>query len=236
MDVLWMEQSTSDVPTYDDWLSPREKEKLATFKFANRRADWRLGRWTAKRAVATFLEVADLQKIEIIASPNGAPAVFLSGVMAKIAISISHRKGTGACAIAERGSLGCDLELVEERSEAFIRDYFTVEEKLALSYSEDQAKMAAVIWSAKESALKALGEGLRMDTRSVEVTQVVDGGRGWGPLRVKCDTGELFEGWWRHEQGIVRTLVSQPRGVPKVAELKKAPADESRGVQRQAEG
>lgn len=157
-----------------------------------------------------------MKTIEIVAAPNGAPAVFISGVKADIAISISHREATGACAVAEKGAVGCDLELIEERSDAFIRDYFTVEEKLALSYAEDQPRLTAVIWSAKESALKALGEGLRMDTRSVEVTQVVDGGGGWGPLRVKCDTGELFEGWWRQENGMVRTVVSRPRGVPKV--------------------
>ncbi len=214
MDVVWLEQRLADVPSDDDWLSEREKQKVAALRFAKRRADWRLGRWAAKQAVAPKLGARELKLIEIIAGANGAPAVFLRGVMMNLAVSISHRAGSGACAVGEKGVVGCDLEVVEQRSDAFIRDYFTAEEKLALSYSEEQTRMAAVIWSAKESALKALGEGLRMDTRSVVVTQVVDGRPAWGPLRVKCDTGEVFEGWWREEDGLVRTMVSEPAGVP----------------------
>lgn len=226
MDVLWLEQRLADVPAHDDWLSARERETLAKLRFAKRRADWRLGRWTAKQAVSRRVAPCELRTIEIIAGANGAPVVFLSGNRANVAISISHRDGVGACVVAENGAIGCDLEAVEERSEAFIRDYFTAEEKLALSYSEEQVTMAAVIWSAKESALKVLGEGLRMDTRSVVVTQVVDGGNGWGPLRVRCDTGEVFEGWWRHEDRMVRTMVSQPAGVPRAIKTNSGQIDD----------
>ena len=222
MDLWWLEQRAVDVPAHDEWLSARERETLATFRFAKRRADWRLGRWTAKQAVAAFFSNRALSQIEIIARASGAPAVFVSGVLAKTAVSISHREGTAACALAAQGVIGCDLEIIEPRSDAFIRDYFTAVEKLALSYAEEPMRMAAVIWSAKESAFKALGEGLRMDTRSAEVTQVVDGGHGWGPLRVKCDTGEVFEGWWRQGDGMVRTLVSRPAGVPRLITAQEA--------------
>ena len=55
MEVYWLEQSEGDVPTTDDWLSPDEVVRLSTMRIAKRRSDWRLGRWTAKNALAVYL-------------------------------------------------------------------------------------------------------------------------------------------------------------------------------------
>ena len=67
--------------------------------------------------------------------------------------------------------LGCDLEIVEPRSDAFVADYFTAEEQEVVRQAcpADRFALIALIWSAKESALKALQSGLRIDTRSLSV-------------------------------------------------------------------
>ena len=57
MDVYWLEQVEGDVPPNDDWLSASEAACLARLRFAKRRADWRLGRWTAKCAVSEYLSL-----------------------------------------------------------------------------------------------------------------------------------------------------------------------------------
>ena len=69
-------------------------------------------------------------------------------------------------------AIGCDLELVEPRSEAFVRDYFTVPEQCcvgAVPDGEESWLRANLLWSAKESVLRVLETGLRRDTRSVEI-------------------------------------------------------------------
>src|SRR5690349_15398104 len=131
MDVYWLELAGADVPPTDDWLSASEAACLARLRFAKRRADWRLGRWTAIRAVSESLSLQrPLATVEIRAAPSGAPEVFLGGHPAKLAISISHRAGRAVCAVAHCGAaLGCDLELVEPRSSAFAADYFTATEQ-----------------------------------------------------------------------------------------------------------
>ena len=77
MAVYWLEQSEQDVAVEDDWLLLTEAARLRNMKFAKRRADWRLGRWTAKRALACCLGLAPdpqtLAEIEIHATPSGAP-------------------------------------------------------------------------------------------------------------------------------------------------------------------
>jgi 4'-phosphopantetheinyl transferase len=221
VDVYWLEQTEADVPSEDDWLSPGEAARLAAMRFAKRRTDWRLGRWTAKCALAaclnTYSHVRDLSHIEIRPAPSGAPEVFLSGQPAGISISLSHRAGVAACAVGmSSAALGCDLEAVESRSDAFVADYFTDKEQalIAGTCAAERPLLVNLLWSAKESALKALHEGLRLDTRSVTVSVVnVQRGRedgGWHPLRVVARTGEIFSGWWQVTDVLVRTFVAAP--------------------------
>jgi len=213
MDVFWLEQRLADLPVSDEWLSRREIERLRAFKVPKRRSDWRLGRWTAKQAVASLLGNAhDLAHIEIVAEASGEPTVALPNEIAGLAISLTHCAGVAACAVVEHGVVGCDIEVVAERGAAFLADYFTSQEQaLIASAGAESARMATVIWSAKESALKAVREGLRRDTRSVYVSRIdADEPSTWSALTVRCDTGEVFEGWWCEADGLVRNLLAAP--------------------------
>src|SRR5207248_6967090 len=89
-EVFWLEQCEADVPGDDTWLSPQELVSLDGLRFAKRRADWRLGRWTAKCAIGAYLDLQALREIEIIAASDGAPEVRLSKRHAGVTISLSH--------------------------------------------------------------------------------------------------------------------------------------------------
>jgi 4'-phosphopantetheinyl transferase len=220
VDVYWLEQSNADLPAQNDWLSAGDLVRLNAMRFEKRRADWRLGRWTAKCAVAACLDLpAHLQalaEIEIRPASSGAPEVFLSGKPAGVTVSLSHRDGTAICAIADSGSadsgtaLGCDLEVVEPRSDAFVADYFTTEEQLLVTQSPiaERSQLIALLWSGKESALKALRMGLRLDTRSVSVNPSYNS-HDWHPLHVTFDE-QVFHGWWQLSHNALRTMVASP--------------------------
>ena len=214
--LLWLEQTESDVPAGDSWLSPAEAGVLAGFRFPKRRADWRLGRWTAKRALAAYLG-APLPDIEIRATPEGSPEAFRAGAPLPLVISISHREGRSCCAIADSHvKLGCDLEWIEPHSAAFAADYFTPDEQrlVAEAAPADRHLFLTLLWSAKESALKALRIGLHADTRSVDVTiPRLPARRGWQPF---CANFEAFQfnGWWQVADPWVRTVVTAPGQTP----------------------
>jgi 4'-phosphopantetheinyl transferase len=219
MNVYWLEQAETDVTSDNLWLSDCERLCLAAFRVPKRRADWRLGRWTAKRAVAAYLNLLShpdlLARIEIHPTPSGAPEVFLDNHPAGVTISLSHSSSRALCAVAQSGvRLGCDLEVIEARSDSFITDYFTSEEQglVARTSAGDKARLATLLWSSKESALKALHEGLRLDTRSVIVSLEATSPDldGWSPLWVRHVSGQTFYGWWQHEGGMLRTLVAHP--------------------------
>jgi len=240
LNVYWLEQTEADVPTVDDWLSGSEAVRLDGMRIAKRRTDWRLGRWTAKRALAITLNLPShieaLAAIEIRPAPSGAPEAFLADQPVAVPISLSHRAGAAICAVAPSGAaLGCDLEVIEPRGNSFVTDYFTSEEQALVerASASDRTRLLTLLWSGKESALKALGMGLQLDTRSVTVDLVDEllhqgGGGGyikdtgltfppsygltsWQPLHVRHADGQDFFGWWRYSGSLVRTLVASPQ-------------------------
>ena len=220
--VYWLTWIEAELPEDDAWVAAAEAAVLAGLRFPKRRAAWRLGRYAAKRALAACLadNPPSLSRIAILAAFDGAPEVFVEGGPAPFTLSISHSEGRAFCAVAAgRVALGCDLEKIEPRSAAFVADYFTPAEQTLVegAANEDRPWLANLIWSAKESTLKALREGLRLDTRSVEVDlsapqQTAE----WRPLNVFfTEQRQPFRGWHRVEAGFVQTVVARPpAGLP----------------------
>ena len=213
----------TDLPTDDHWLTEPEAERLRGFRFAKRREEARLGRWTAKRALAMALGHDDdrgsLRALMVRNASDGAPEVFIDGQRAPVSISMTDRADWAVCAVVDGvTSIGCDLELVEPRSQGFVTDWFTPPEReLVAAHPDDHDLLANLIWSAKESALKVLRTGLRRDTRSVEVslgTFDQDDGA-WTPLSVTTSEGDEFAGWWIRFNEFVLTYASAgPTGPP----------------------
>lgn len=218
MNIYWVEQTEIDVPAEGDWLSAGETTRLREMRFTKRRSEWRLGRWTAKSAVAAWLNLPAapvvLAQLEIRTTPGGAPEVFFANRPAPVTISISHRESRAMCAVARSGvDLGCDLETIEPRSDVFVRDYFTVDEQawiMSTPHTERDA-IVAMLWSVKESALKAMRIGLRMDTTWLPVTPGDSPDmRSWRPLHVSSTDGTVLCGWWQQADTLVRTVVADP--------------------------
>jgi 4'-phosphopantetheinyl transferase len=206
------------VPADDGWLLPGEEATLAGLTQVKRRADWRLGRWVAKRAVAAALATPPAA-VEIRAGHDGAPYACCAGAPVAGTLSISHGAGVGLCVVAIPPlAIGCDLELVEPRADVFEEDWFTISERKLVDATahRDHDIMVTLIWSAKESALKAAHAGLRRDTRTVVVDAVGDACvDGWSSLRVRDDVqGTRLEGWWRLDGRFVISVACASMPVP----------------------
>ena len=214
--IVLIVQDLPDVPENDGWLGDGEREVLAGLRFPKRRGDWRLGRWTAKQAVLAFLRIdkdTDLSLFEIRAAADGAPEVFRRNEPGGVTISISHAGGRSFCAAGPPGAiLGCDIELLEPRGESFAADYFTPEEIAFVKEAspENRTIITNLIWSAKESVLKALREGLRRDTRDIIIQpdlSVDERRNGWLRWTGRCRrTSREFHGRWRADSRFVRTV------------------------------
>ena len=219
--LYWLIQNYSDVPEGDDWLSAGERAVLAGKRFAKRRNDWLLGRWTAKKLICACQSQKDpsLTSLEIRAADDGAPEAFRDGEPAGVSISISHSSARCMCAAGPPDYLlGCDLEQIEQRDIQFFEDYFAPEEMALLRDAPAEKSLVAyLIWSAKESTLKALRQGLRRDTRSVLIyPEFPTPEDSWNPWTGHClESSRKFYGWWRACDGYIYTIASDhPSSLP----------------------
>jgi 4'-phosphopantetheinyl transferase len=88
-------------------------------------------------------------------------------------LSISHSSGAAFCAWTPLTTqhIGADIELIAPHPQYFIEDYFTPFEIAQCAQAPEplRADLVTAIWSAKEAVLKALRQGLKWDTRQVEI-------------------------------------------------------------------
>ncbi len=203
------------------FLSEAEIQRLEEMRFPKRREDWLSGRWAGKRLAQVVSPRSDrsLAELEIKNSPAGAPILLESGGSTRPeSLSLSHSHRLAFCALVTHPELriGADLEKIEPRSEAFIADYFTPAEQTLVECTPASLKQTVVtlIWSTKESMLKALGVGLHWDTRKVEVGGIEDLSpldlrpRSWHSLRLGDDQDKerRWVGWWPCRRDFVITL------------------------------
>ena len=205
-------------------LSPREEKLLSGLGIVPRRRKWLLGRIAAKRLVRQVSGEPDLadHQISVLNQPSGEPFVLLEGRGGwAFPISISHRSEIGMVAVPmdRLARIGADLETVEPRDAALVRQFFTDEEAALVEASgDDRDLVMARIWSAKEAVLKLVGLGLRIDTRGVVVVNLrgasfAECPEGWQPIDVKVvaklPRQEVLEGLrvvWRREADCVLTV------------------------------
>lgn len=216
----WLMVNAADVPLSDDWLSGRERQVLAQHRLPHRHADWRLGRWAAKQAILATRDEPDgvcLDELEILAAADGSPKAWFRGTPAAITVSISHRDGSAVALVCRADTLaGCDVELIEPRAPVFVTDWFTPTEREAVERAPAPSRdlLVTMIWSAKESALKAIRQGLRLDTRDIEVELSDEEGEGWRRFAA-CWSGKPLAGWSRQEgRWVVTTVIDRANRPP----------------------
>lgn len=215
-------QRGADVDPALGWLHPAERAALDRLTVPKRRRDWLLGRWTAKRLLAARLG-APPARLAVLAADDGAPEPWLDGAPLPLTLAISHSGDLGLAAARARLPLGADVELIALRDPALVTDFFTPAEQAAIARAApgDRDALVTAVWSAKESALKALRVGLREDARAADVTLAAPPADAWAPLTVTV-RGRALPGWHRRAAGAVLTVVGPdldqpPRDAPAAA-------------------
>ncbi len=182
MPIFWsfqnIETRIGDLAFTDplSYLGEQEKEIYQMLKFPKRKSEWLGARLLAKdliRAVDKRWGKQELYEIEVLNEKSGAPILVVSGVLGNPGkVSLSHSNGVALCAYSPDDiQFGIDLERIESRSKEFVEDFFTmgeVDQAIKLP-AERRDVFVTTMWSGKESVLKALSSGLRVDTRTVEV-------------------------------------------------------------------
>jgi phosphopantetheinyl transferase (holo-ACP synthase) len=177
----------TDSPLAAAALTAAERRDCAALATAERRAEWRAGRFAAKRAVALATGVRDLHAIELRARHRAAPEVRVPGLpAAPVSLSITHAAGRAA-AVAVRGTagIGIDLEFGERVPPGYARYFLKPSERAVAGWLGVTA-----LWVIKEAAWKAL----RLSDAAPFAALEVHIGRD-GKLRALSVSGERRPAW-----------------------------------------
>ena len=212
--ALPLEEAQLDLSKY---LDPTEIETYFAFKIPKRQKEWLAGRICVKQLYRQMMDQnLALPSIRIERLPDGQPLLKVDGQSVGESISISHSYGWVAGAIDPLGQpIGIDLEKVERRDEAFLMDYFTANERNWIESSPDliREQKSTLIWSCKESVLKALGKGLHIDPQRVEIGEITNaitpGSFGNSRGRLRLDDGDdQYNLQWQMSGEMVLTFAS----------------------------
>jgi phosphopantetheine--protein transferase-like protein len=152
-------------PGPQGWLPAEEVAEISRRGTPKRQKDRRMGRLAGRMAIEQLTGWAP-QQYRIQSLDSGQPVVHGPE---HVAVSISHGPD-GAVGLAVRsGQPGIDMERIELRSPSFARTWFTPSEA---RISGDDPRLQTRIWCVKEAVLKALGTGMRLHPREVEICEL----------------------------------------------------------------
>jgi phosphopantetheinyl transferase len=182
MVIYWVFSKYSIVRLQEYFENPEryfgsgELNEYRRFVVPKRKMEWLASRILIKRLVINSVESTlnlSPRSIVIRKKPSGVPFVEFAGIGKVGWLSMSHSNDGVFTAFSINGlhHFGVDLEFIEERSPQLIADYFTESEARWVNASKGEEKkfLVNLIWSAKETYLKAIGKGLQLDTRRVEI-------------------------------------------------------------------
>lgn len=143
-------------------LSAYRLEKLSSCRFAERRRQGIGAELLLIRAIRSVS--SDLQlPLAIVAGPDGKP--YLPG--SALHFSLSHSGSFAACAISDH-PVGLDLERRGRLSDALLRRSFSPEEQALIRAAEDPDHLFTLLWTGKESYVKATGQGILFPLRNIQ--------------------------------------------------------------------
>ena len=165
---LWVAEvvdwALSDVPLANP-------EEVATFVTQKRREEHLSGRWLLGEGLKRLGEV-DLSVIEVLRSEARAPSLgFIQGAWRRTPlprISIAHSQGRVFLALSPPDvQVGIDAEPLERTLAANAFDMMAKGEELA--YLQEHPSLAMQWWTGKEAVQKALGFGMHLNPRDIEI-------------------------------------------------------------------
>ncbi|NEI47549.1 4'-phosphopantetheinyl transferase superfamily protein [Rhizobium leguminosarum] len=166
--ALW--QYSKNEGDWNRWmqsLSPDERERAATYRFERDRAPFIAGRYLLRQLLSLQTGISP-SKVPLSPDRHGKLRVE-GGDMLQFSLANADRLVTVAVA-SGCDHVGIDCERVDTEIEAAAVDsYCSSDERRWLMElpTRERARGALVLWTLKESHLKAIGVGLREDPRNV---------------------------------------------------------------------
>ena len=166
-DASVMASATTQEANTAGLLSTEEIQALSERGTPKRITERIAGRIAAKRAVSKITGW-DPRLIRIENKESGAPTAWMDQQQGPH-VSISHSQNHAVAMVSHQHPVGVDLEAIEARSTPFLEEWLSPSERTLVGRNPTHQTLA---WSAKEAVLKALGEGMALNPREIELDHI----------------------------------------------------------------
>lgn len=154
----------AQIAALDPLLSASERDRRDRLWRADDRRDYAAAHALLRIALAAHTGQAP-EHLAFRSDGHGKPSLVPgTGDAPTPAFSLSHSRGLVACAIADRGRVGIDVEPIDPGVDALhiAASYFSADEAASLQRCspEERPSRFCELWTLKEAFLKAIGTGL----------------------------------------------------------------------------
>lgn len=150
-------------------LAPAEHERAERFVFERDRTRFMRGRQALRALLGAYLR-QDPAHVVLQAGEHGKPRVDPAH---GLGFNLSHAGDEAIAAFSRSPDVGIDIETVQPRGDlaALAATVFTEAERSELAAVAEAQRLEAFLsgWTRKEACLKAVGFGLTMEPRDVQV-------------------------------------------------------------------
>ncbi|HLN62571.1 MAG TPA: 4'-phosphopantetheinyl transferase superfamily protein [Symbiobacteriaceae bacterium] len=170
-------------------LSPDEQARAERFRFERDRRSYTVARAAMRQILAAALGLP-AAAVAFRYGPHGKPQLADPGL--DLQFNLSHSGSWALCAVVRGRAVGVDIEYMRtiREFEALANRFYSPRESALLKQMPEAQRPAAFYraWTSKEAYVKALGAGLTLDTRVVDVRLRPD--EPAGLLAVRGDSAE----------------------------------------------
>jgi phosphopantetheinyl transferase len=203
-----------EVTAVHEFLNESEREIYWGFKTRKRQLEWLAGRVAIKRLFC-LINTPGITPANLMVEreTSGLPYLVAKGERANGRISISHNAGwVAVCQTDSDLRIGIDLEEIKSRDPAFLLDYFSRSEREQIMNGGLHTLdfRTNLIWSAKESVLKAISTGLGTDPLKVEIDGLnsIEQKGGWGVLSAGYQEDNIKTNWNIYYRNRIDTVLT----------------------------
>lgn len=151
------------------WLSSGERERAARYAFEHDRRRYVAARCALRERLAADTGLSP-DRLRIVADAFEKPRLL---GRTDCQFNLSRREDWALLGISRAGEIGVDFELLHavDKVDALAQAHFSAAEFDAFRglVPESKDKVFLRVWTRKEACLKALGTGLRIEPRTLEV-------------------------------------------------------------------
>lgn len=159
-----------DTPHYLAYLHPNELKHYDSLQYDNKKRDFLLGRYTARKAIEA-LNPPHYNRIYLDAGVLNQPII--RGQESNLCVSISHSESIGSALVYDEATpMAIDIEKSTPQLTRVVSYYKRNELQLCASFDLSHIEKLTLLWTIKESLSKVLRTGLTTDFGIYELESI----------------------------------------------------------------